>query len=168
MQILVTVASRHGSTREIGAEIAERLRDAGHDVQEADPDDVESVQQYEAVVLGSAVYVGRLSASLRDLVARRTNELATRPTWLFWSGPIGTRRPQVATPDDVQTLAQQLAVRDVRCFRGRVDPAALGVAERALVAVLDAEPGDFRDFEEVDEWAAQIAHDLSRPQPRRA
>jgi menaquinone-dependent protoporphyrinogen oxidase len=167
MRILVTVASRHGSTREIGAEIAGRLRDAGHDVQEAEPDDVESVHRYDAVVLGSAVYVGRLAASLRDLVARRTGELAARPTWLFWSGPIGTPAPHVTAPDDVQAVAQRLALRGVRCFPGRVDLAGLGVAERALVAALDSEPGDFRDFEEVDQWAAEIAQELSRPRRRR-
>ncbi len=33
MRVLVTVASRHGSTREIGAEVAEVLRAAGHEVQ---------------------------------------------------------------------------------------------------------------------------------------
>lgn len=167
MRILVTVASRHGSTREIGSAIADRLRAAGHDVHEKNPDDVESLQEYDGVVLGSAVYVGRLAASLRDLVARRAQELTALPTWLFWSGPIGSPAPPVPAPDDVLALTQRLEPRDVRCFAGRVDPVSLGVAERALVAMLDTDPGDFRDFEEVDEWAEQIARELSRPPRRR-
>ena len=87
MKILMTVASRHGGTREIGEVVAQVLRDAGHDVDEVPPDDVEHVHGYDAVVLGSAVYVGRLAAALRDLVERQGAQLRSMPVWLFWSAP---------------------------------------------------------------------------------
>src|SRR5665648_484330 len=70
MRILVAVASRHGSTREIGEAVAEVLRDSGFGVDVADPDDVESIDPYQAVMLGSSVYVGRWAASRRG--RRRT------------------------------------------------------------------------------------------------
>lgn len=90
MRVLVTVASRHGGTREIGQAVAQVLRDAGHDVTEADPDEVRALDGYDAVVLGSSVYVGRLAAALRELVDRLAGALASLPVWLFWSGPVGT------------------------------------------------------------------------------
>ena len=52
MKVLVAVASRHGSTREIGEAVAEVLAGAGFGVDVLDPDDVESVERYDAVVLG--------------------------------------------------------------------------------------------------------------------
>ena len=90
MRILVAVASRHGSTREIGDAVAEVLRDSGFGVDVADPDDVESIDPYQAVMLGSSVYVGRWAASARALVDRCASGLTRRPVWLFSSGPVGT------------------------------------------------------------------------------
>lgn len=162
MRVLVTVASRHGSTREIGVEVAEVLRAAGHDVVEADPDEVEAVDGYDAVVLGSAVYVGRLAAALRELVDRQGAQLAARPTWLFWSGRVGEPPLPAAEPDDVRVVARRVAARDVAAFGGRLQRDELGLAERALVAMIEAEAGDFRDFDEVDAWAARVAGELRR------
>jgi menaquinone-dependent protoporphyrinogen oxidase len=161
MRVLVTVASRHGGTREIGSAVADVLRGAGHDVAEVDPDDVDSLDGYDAVVLGSAVYVGRLAAALRELVDRLPAQLAARPVWLFWSGPVGEPPLPASEPDDVAVVARRVRARDVACFAGRLERAELGLAERALVAMIDAQPGDFRDFAEVEAWAASVAGGLA-------
>lgn len=157
MRILVTVASRHGGTSEMGDVVAQELRDAGCEVDQVDPDDVGAVDGYDAVVLGSAVYVGRLAASLRTLVDRQADQLAARPVWLFWSGPVGTPPLPGTPPDDVATIARRTGARDVRAFAGRLNREELGLAERALVALIDAQPGDFRDLDEVAEWGRGIA-----------
>ena len=57
MHILVTAASKHGSTDEVADAIAQRLREAGHLVDRVAPKDVTSLAEYDAVVLGSAVYI---------------------------------------------------------------------------------------------------------------
>jgi menaquinone-dependent protoporphyrinogen oxidase len=167
MRVLVTTASRHGGTREIGAAVAEVLRGAGHDVTVADPDDVDRVAGYDAVVLGSAVYVGRLAVALRDLVERQGDELAARPVYLFWSGPVGVPPVPASEPDDVGAVARRVGAREVRAFGGRLVPTELGLAERALVALIRAEDGDFRDFADVEAWAGRVARDLGAAGVRR-
>ncbi|MBD7918232.1 flavodoxin [Cellulomonas sp. Sa3CUA2] len=157
MRVLVTVASRHGATREIGAEVAARLREAGHDVDEVEPDDVEHVDPYDAVVMGSAVYVGRLALGLRDLVDRQAGQLRQRPSWLFWSGPVGDPPMPETVPDDVADIARTTGARDVAVFAGRLDRDGLNISERALVALTRADAGDFRDLEAVRTWAGSIA-----------
>ena len=61
MRILVSAASRHGSTAEMATELGKALRGAlprvGIDV--VPPSRVPGVDGYDAVVLGSAVYFGR-------------------------------------------------------------------------------------------------------------
>ena len=57
MRVLVTVASRHGATWEIGEVIAEVLADRGLDVETRAPEDVSTLDGVDAVVLGSAVYL---------------------------------------------------------------------------------------------------------------
>ncbi|MBO3093720.1 flavodoxin domain-containing protein [Cellulomonas dongxiuzhuiae] len=157
MRVLVTVASRHGATREMGAEVAARLREAGHDVDEVEPDDVEHVDPYDAVVMGSAVYVGRLALGLRDLVDRQAGQLRQRPSWLFWSGPVGDPPMPETVPDDVADIARTTGARDVAMFTGRLDRDGLNISERALVALTRADAGDYRDLEAVRTWAGSIA-----------
>lgn len=160
MRVLVSVSSRHGGTREMGQVVAAVLRDTGHEVDEIGPDEVEDVTGYEAVVLGSAVYVGRLALGLRDLVDRRAGQLRDRPVWLFWSGPVGDPPAPPAVPDDVTEIAAAVGARGVRMFAGRLERAELNISERALVALVHAEPGDYRDLEEVRDWARTVDDEL--------
>ncbi|WP_213284452.1 flavodoxin domain-containing protein, partial [Cellulomonas hominis] len=120
MRVLVTVASRHGGTQEIGAAVARVLREAGHEVTEVDPDEVRALDVYDAVVLGSAVYAGRLAAALRELVDRLAGQLTALPVWLFWSGPVGVPPLPATEPDDVRVVARRVGAREVRCFGGRL------------------------------------------------
>ncbi|WP_263730316.1 flavodoxin domain-containing protein [Cellulomonas sp. SG140] len=160
MRVLVSVSSRHGGTREMGQVVAAVLRDAGHDVAEIGPDEVEDVTGYDAVVLGSAVYVGRLALGVRDLVDRRAGQLRERPAWLFWSGPVGEPASAPVVPDDVTEVAKAVGARGVRMFPGRLERAELNISERALVALVHAQPGDYRDLEEVRDWALGIDEEL--------
>lgn len=160
MRVLVSVASRHGATRELGAVVAEELRAAGHDVAEVEPEDVERVDEYDAVVLGSAVYVGRLALGLRALVDRQGGQLRARPVWLFWSGPVGDPPVPTTVPDDVTSVARAVDARGVAMFAGRLERTGLDLAERALVALTRAEAGDFRDVESVRAWAREVAAQL--------
>jgi menaquinone-dependent protoporphyrinogen oxidase len=59
-----------------------------------------------------------------------------------------------------------LRARDHRVFAGKLEKEGLGLAERAIVAAVRAEEGDFRPWAEIDAWAAGIAAELrpgSRP-----
>ncbi len=160
MRVLVTVASRHGATREMGDVVATVLRAHGHTVDQVDPEEVEHVERWEAVVLGSAVYVGRLALGLRDLVDRQGGQLRERPVWLFWSGPVGDPPVPGTVPDDVTQIAGAVGARDAAMFAGRLDRDGLNISERALVALTRADAGDFRDLDVVRTWAEGIAREL--------
>ncbi|GEL93846.1 flavodoxin domain-containing protein [Cellulomonas composti] len=161
MRVLVTVASRHGATAEMGDVIAHELEEAGHQVDVIAPDEVERVMPYDAVVLGSAVYVGRLGASLRDLVERQGAHLRLRQVYLFWSGPVGDPPMPAGVPDDVEAMARATGAVEVECFVGALDRSHLNISERALVALTRAEAGDFRDLDVVREWGRKVAEALA-------
>lgn len=167
MKVLVAVASRHGSTREIGDAIAEVLRETGCDAVVADPDDVESVEPFDAVVLGSSVYVGRWAAAARAMVDRCGPGLRDRPVWLFSSGPVGNPPAPEGDPEEAAAIMTRLGARGHRTFPGRLDSGDLGLAERAAVALLQAEQGDFRVWADVTDWAGAIAAELHSDEIRR-
>jgi menaquinone-dependent protoporphyrinogen oxidase len=157
MRVLVSVASRHGSTNEIGAAIARTLEADGLEVDVLAPRDVASVDLYDAVVLGSGIYAGRWLGSARDLVERECDRLLARPVWLFSSGPIGNPpKPEQVSPDAVAIRDRVKAV-DHQVFEGRLDRSILGIGERLIVSAVRAEPGDYRPWDVVMEWSRGIA-----------
>lgn len=166
MKVLVAVASRHGSTREIGEAIAGMLRETGHDVVVAAPDDVTSLRHYDAVVLGSCVYVGRWNADARSMVERLGPSLAARPLWLFSSGPVGDPLVPEGEPEDVAEFLTRLGARGHRTFAGRIDRTRLSLAERAVAALLQAPDGDFRSWAEIRDWGRAIGLALAEERVR--
>ncbi|HJP71571.1 MAG TPA: flavodoxin domain-containing protein [Candidatus Limnocylindria bacterium] len=162
MKILVTVASRHGSTGEMGEVIAGVLRDAGLAVQTRAPEDVSSLDDFDAVILGSAVYAGRWVEGARRFAQRHHADLINRPVWLFSSGPIGEPLAPREESADALRLTREINAREHRTFAGRIDPAGLSWVERTITRMVKAPDGDFRDWEAVRAWADGIAAALTR------
>lgn len=162
MNVLVAVASKHGATWQIAETLAGALRDAGLAADVRGPDDVNSLDGYDAVILGGAVYMGRWPAPAREFAARHRERLASMPVWLFSSGPVGDPlAPEGDTPEMVE-LAARLGARGYQTFAGRIERARLGIMERAIVGALHAPDGDFRDTEAVRAWATTLLAALHR------
>jgi menaquinone-dependent protoporphyrinogen oxidase len=160
MRALISVASKHGATLEIGEAIAEVLRGSGLDSVVASPEDLDSIEEFDCVVLGSAVYAGHWMPEARDMVKRCGSQFAERPVWLFSSGPIGEPPKPEEEPVDVASIVAATKARDHVIFAGKLDRKVLGFGERAIVTAFRAPEGDFRDWDEVRAWAAGIAASL--------
>jgi menaquinone-dependent protoporphyrinogen oxidase len=157
MRVLVTAATRYGATTEIAAAIAGVLGDHGLEATVFPPEQVEGVDGYDAVVVGSAVYAGHWLKPARELVDRLGNELAGRPVWLFSSGPVGDPPKPEEDPVDVADLLAATGAREHRIFAGKLVRKQLSFPERAIVSALRVPEGDFRDWTEIRQWAAGIA-----------
>jgi menaquinone-dependent protoporphyrinogen oxidase len=161
MKVLISVASKHGATGEIGDILAAVLGAAGIDVEARPPQDVISIDPYDAVILGSAVYAGRWLEPARAFGARLASELSARPVWLFSSGPLGDPPMPVAESTDALALSERIGAREHRTLAGRVERAELGFLERAITKAVRAPDGDFRDWVGIKSWAGQIAGSLN-------
>jgi menaquinone-dependent protoporphyrinogen oxidase len=160
MKVLVSAASKHGATAEIARAIGETLTEAGLEVVVLSPDAVTTLDGYDAVVLGSGIYVGHWMDTAKNLVERHSAALASRPVWLFSSGPIGDPPKPVEEPADIAEIIEATHARDHRLFAGKVDTAVLGLGERVILKAVRAPEGDFRPWADVREWAGVIATDL--------
>src|SRR4249919_3122360 len=126
MKVLVSAASRHGSTAEIAQVIGEVLAEAGFTVTVAAPDEVSSVDGFGAVILGSAVYAGHWLAPAKQLVDRLGADLASRPLWLFSSGPVGDPSRKLVQmmskdPVDLPAITAATSAREHRLFAGKLE-----------------------------------------------
>lgn len=167
MKMLIAYASRLGSTREIAERLAGRLQVHGFETSAIRADAVSDVMGYEAVVVGSAVYAGTWMDEATRFIDANRSVLASRPIWLFSSGPVGHLPGTVepSAPAIVRRLMSAVHGRGHRVFfgafdRATVDASDLGRADR-FIAKRFVPTGDFRDWEAIDRWADDIAAELT-------
>jgi menaquinone-dependent protoporphyrinogen oxidase len=82
--------------------------------------------------------------------------------WLFSRGPVGSPPTPEEPPVDVAEMIECTAAEDHKIFGGKLDPEQMSFPERAITRALHAPHGDFRDFDDIRAWAAQIAEKLSK------
>jgi menaquinone-dependent protoporphyrinogen oxidase len=159
MRVLVTAATRHDATREIAEAIEAGLVTRGFDAESRPIDEVRDLAGYDAVVLGSAVYMGRWLKPARQFAEHHGTSLAAIPVWLFSSGPLGPKADLVPgeEPTDIAKLVNLTGAREHRMFSGRLDRERLGFAEKAVAKAVHAPEGDCRDWSAVDGFAGEIA-----------
>ncbi|MCK9520088.1 MAG: flavodoxin domain-containing protein [Dehalococcoidia bacterium] len=168
MRVLVAWASKHGATAGIAEAIGEELREQGLEVTALPMENVGALEEFDAFVLGAAVYVGQWVKPAKEFVQRNREVLARRPVWLFSSGPIGEPLKPAADAVDVGAAMEATAAREHRLFAGRIARKELGLAEKAMMLALRVPDGDWRDWEDIRGWARGIAAKLAElPAPEK-
>lgn len=162
MKVLVTAATRHHGTHEIAEAIAAGLTECGVDAEAVPIGEVTSLDRYDAVVLGSAVYMGRWLGEARRFAQLHASALCVMPVWLFSSGPLGPAQHRIpaGTPADVPVLLRLTRATTHRTFAGRLDMKHLHFAERAVARTIHTPEGDDRDWDAIDRFAGEIANEL--------
>jgi menaquinone-dependent protoporphyrinogen oxidase len=79
--VLVITASRHDSSREIAEAIARGLTERGVDAEARPIDQIADLGGVDAVVVGSAIYMGRWLKPAREFVSEHGVELSSMPVW---------------------------------------------------------------------------------------
>ncbi|HET7588749.1 MAG TPA: flavodoxin domain-containing protein [Solirubrobacterales bacterium] len=163
MTVLVAYASKRGSTAEIAETVAATLRREGLGVCLVKAEDVDSLEGYDAVVLGSAVYVKRWRGDARHFVKKHRKDLRQKPLWVFSSGPVGdpsSDNPEWTEPPGIVAKVEELGARGHVAFGGCLPTEPQNFVERAMVEGTPREYRDRRDWAEIRKWAQQIATEL--------
>lgn len=159
--VLVAYGTTNGSTARIAETVADVLRKEGLTVRTAPAATVSDVTEYDAVVVGGALYTGRWHKDARRFVRRHRRALQERPVWLFSSGPLdpsASERDIPPTPGVRRTMLR-LDARDHVTFGGCLEEGAKGRIARMLLR--NGKGGDFRDFPRIEGWAARVAADIT-------
>jgi menaquinone-dependent protoporphyrinogen oxidase len=161
-RVLVAYASKHGSTAEIAEAVTEELRRSGHETDCERAGDVKALDGYDAVVIGSAVYIKRWRGDAKHLLRKQGKALAEMPFWIFSSGPTGDPAdddPEWLEPPKIISRAEELGVREHVVFGGRVAPDG-GPMARSMAENVPEEFRDRRDWNEIRGWARRIAAEI--------
>ena len=189
MKVLVVYASRHGGTRGIAERIGEVLAAEGCEAPVVAPDVAPAVASFDAVVIGSGVYMGSWLKEATEFIEGNKEALATLPVWLFSSGPLRGSSRSTTTHDavtdalgptdgpgsggrkKVDDLSRAIHPRDHQVFEGAFDPAdpPRAMSERLIRMMPSSNkilpPGDFRDWPAIEAWAHAIARALHPAMP---
>ncbi len=166
-RVLVAYATKHNSTAEIAAAIGDVLRQSEElevSVEAVSPSI--DISGFDAVVVGSAVYMGQWQPEAAEFLRRHEQALAQLPVWLFSSGPVGEGDPRKLMngwvfPESLQPVADNIIPRDMMLFHGKLDPSWLNVFDRISVKFVSAKAGDARDWKAIRAWAKRIADALT-------
>ena len=155
MSVLVTYGSKGGGTKGLAEMVATGLREEALQVDLVPPNRVKRLDEYEAVVVGGALYASRWHPAAKRFVKRHTGELRERPVFFFSAGPLddSATKKDIPPVKGVQALMERVGARGHMTFGGRLSPDAKGFPARAMAN----RAGDWRDPAQVLAWVRSIA-----------
>jgi menaquinone-dependent protoporphyrinogen oxidase len=156
MKVLVTYGSKRQGTAGIADVLAAELRNRGVDTDLATAREVATLDGYDAVIVGGALYAMRWHRDARRFVKHFTKQLRARPVFFFSSGPLDGSASEEDIPPtrQVRRLMARVGAREHRTFGGRLLPDAKGFAASAMTR---DHAGDWRDEDDERRWADHVA-----------
>lgn len=160
-KVLVAYGTTNGSTARIAETIAEVLRKEGVSAEAVPAPSVTNMESYDAVVVGGGLYAGRWHEDARRFVRRHGRALAGRPLWFFSSGPLDATASEGDIPPvpGVERAMTRLDAREHITFGGCLEVGAKGFIAHKILS--SGKGGDFRDFRQIEAWAARIGSQLA-------
>jgi menaquinone-dependent protoporphyrinogen oxidase len=163
-QMLVTYASKSGTTAEVAAAIADTLRTQGVAVDLKPVKDVRDLNGYSSVVIGSGIRVGQWIGPARQFVERHQDALRSVPTAFFTvCMTLKDDTPETRAEVHEYTASQRELVPPMAeaFFAGRVQRDTLGFIEKMAMSAMKLEDADYRDWDAIRAWAAGLPAQLN-------
>ena len=167
--ILVSYATRYGSTQEVAEVVAATLREGGLMVDLQPMRKVRTLDGYRAVVLGAPLYISRWPKDAQRFLSQHRQALTERPVAVFALGPLSAdEKERQGSRDQLDAELAKFAWLTpiaLELFVGKYDPARLRFPD-SLLAALPASPlhqlpaRDERDWAAIRAWVSSLAAQL--------
>jgi menaquinone-dependent protoporphyrinogen oxidase len=162
-KVLIIYASRAGSTGEVAKVIGQTLSDAGASVDVRSVSDENDLGNYKAVIVGSAIRMGRWLPEAVNFVKKNRDELSRMPAAYFVvcstmkDDTPENRKKVLAYLDPVRRAVPNIEPVDTGLFAGVVDFSKLSFMDKSMLKMKGASEGDFRNWAAIKKWATDIA-----------
>ncbi|TKJ29431.1 MAG: flavodoxin [Chloroflexi bacterium B3_Chlor] len=164
-KILVAYATKAGSTAEVAEAVGQELRDAGAEVEVQPAKEVKDLSPYKAVIVGSAIRMGKWVPEATSFVEKNREALSQVPVAYFVvcmtmkDDTEENHRTVEAYLDPVCEIVEPL---DKGLFAGTINYSKLSFPARTMSKAMKVSEGDFRDWEAIGAWARQVHSRLTR------
>ncbi len=158
-KILVAYASKCGSTGEVAEEIGQVLCKSGIEADVRLAKDVDDVNGYQAVVVGSAIRMGQWLPEAVKFVETHQVALNQIPVACFtvcMTMQEDTEENHREVMGYLEPLREMVQPRDTGLFAGAMDYSKLPFFFRLMIKAMKVPEGDFRDWDSIRDWAAGL------------
>ncbi|HCS39878.1 MAG TPA: hypothetical protein DIW44_09890 [Anaerolineaceae bacterium] len=166
-KILVAYASKCGSTAEVAKTIGQLLSESGVEVEVRAAHEVRKMEDYDAVVMGTAIRMGRPLGEMTNFAKKFNKDLAKLPTALFSVGlsmKEDTAENRAETAKFIAPLVEQLpSKKSTAMFGGKVDYKTLSPLLSFMLSKDtsgEMAEGDYRDWNTINAWANSLPAEL--------
>lgn len=161
--VLIAYATKFGSTQEVAERVSARLVKAGLQTEVLRAGEVKSIEGYDAIVFGGALYMFRLVGEGRRFLKRHRKALSRLPVAVFAMGPLEDSETQYfgARQHLDKTLSKLKDVDpvEVTVFGGALDPSKLKFPY-SNPGIKAMGPSDLRDWPTIEAWADSLPEKL--------
>src|SRR4030042_1357710 len=162
--ILVAYATRAGSTAEVADAIGKKLAQKGAMVDVKHLKNVQTLNGYQAVVLGSAIRRGAVLPEVMDFIKTYKEELRKLPVACFIVCMIlreNTEENRKKAASYLDPLRAEVALLYTGMFAGKLDYSKLNFVDAFVVEHIIGTPeGDLRDWQKINNWAENLSSKL--------
>lgn len=162
-KILITYATRAGSTPEIATAIGEVIAARGFTVDVRPVRENPSLDGYRSVVMGSAIRMGAWLSEAVDFVKMNQYLLSRIPCAIFTAHMLNTgddESSRMARLAYTAPIREMLDLQDEVFFTGVMDYSKLSFLDRVIARAVEkntgTKQGDLRDWEKIRSWANTI------------
>lgn len=158
-KVLVTYATKSGSTAEVAEFIGNHLYERGLQVDVLPVGKVRDVNKYDAIVVGSPIRMDKWLAEAADFVKDNKAAIAEKPSAFF----------TLCLPELAKKASLEAAYADYRSqiepihkpdemafFPGKLDQKKLSFLDRMIVKMMKAEDMDKRDWTSIEQWSENL------------
>lgn len=157
---LIAYASKAGSTIEIATYLAEMISRKGIQVDLMPVEKVTDLSEYQSVILGSAIRVGKLLPEAMKFIENYQAELQERTFGVFivcMTLNQDTEENRKIVSDYLIPVRALVKPASEGMFAGVMDLKKLNLLEKMIMKAMKAPLGDFRNWEKIEAWGGHVS-----------
>ena len=159
-KVLITYATKLGSTTEVAHAIGKTISEKGIAVDILPIEEVAGISSYSIVIIGSAIRMGSWLPEALNFIEEHQDALNKVSTKIFCVHILNQGHEPESQKERATYTAPVRAIinpEDEAFFAGKIDPSQLKFFERLLFKAVKSPDGDFRDWDAIQSWAAAQA-----------
>lgn len=158
MRVLVAYGSKKGGTKGLAEAIGEGIEESGLTVDVMPADRIDGLEEWDAVVIGGALYAWMWHRDARGFLKHHRRQLREMPVWVFSSGPLDESAEEREIPPvgRLGSWMNKIEAKAHKTFGGRI------TAEQRN----ELPAGDWRNMDDARQWGREIAEAVQEAGPR--